>query len=156
MCAVLAHLPIEDIVDGWLCIMEDSPENEKLQRFYDHFLNQWMENSVITIDMWNCLKKLHSTNNAVEGWYNKLYRLMNKPHPKIKSLVKRLKEEAEFNSFLKKRHVLKLEKKPRLKKYNNLNKRINKILDDYCKAPSRDSETIRKCLKALAFVGKFE
>ncbi|GBN53510.1 hypothetical protein AVEN_241804-1 [Araneus ventricosus] len=60
------NLPIEDIVDGWLCIMEDSPENEKLHRFYDYFVNQWMENSVITIDMWNCHKKLHITNNVVE------------------------------------------------------------------------------------------
>ncbi|GBN04228.1 hypothetical protein AVEN_190688-1 [Araneus ventricosus] len=119
-------------------------KKEKLQRFFDYFVNQWMENYVITIDMWNCHKVLHRTNNAVEGCHNKLNRLMNKPHPKIKSLVKSLKEGTEYNSFLKKRHVLKLEKKPRLKKYINLDKRINKILDDYCKAPSRDSETIRK------------
>ncbi len=51
MCAALAHLPEQDIDDGWLYIQESSPPHPKLQEFYDYFVNEWL---AIKPSMWNC------------------------------------------------------------------------------------------------------
>ncbi|KAF8785187.1 hypothetical protein HNY73_010761 [Argiope bruennichi] len=55
MCAALAHLPEDDIEDGWLSIQETSPLQSKLQQFYDYFVKEWLDNSVISTSMWNML-----------------------------------------------------------------------------------------------------
>ncbi|GBN99942.1 hypothetical protein AVEN_100329-1 [Araneus ventricosus] len=67
MCAALAFLPEEDIDDAWIKIQEDSSQNFLLTKFYDYFVEQWLENSTITVSKWNCFKRLHRTNNIIEG-----------------------------------------------------------------------------------------
>lgn len=34
MCSALAHIPIGDIDEGWIIIMSNSPDNDKLRLFY--------------------------------------------------------------------------------------------------------------------------
>ncbi|KAL4123194.1 hypothetical protein QTP88_015417 [Uroleucon formosanum] len=66
MCSALALIPFQDIDEGWLIIMESSPNNEKLKLFYDYFVEQWLENEIMSKTIWNCHQKRHRTNNVVE------------------------------------------------------------------------------------------
>ncbi|XP_072383861.1 uncharacterized protein [Diabrotica undecimpunctata] len=83
MCFALAYLPLEQIEDGWQIIQPVSPEDENLTTFYGYFVNECLENLVISINMLNCHGIRHQTNNAVEGWKNRLNRMLKKPHPNI-------------------------------------------------------------------------
>jgi hypothetical protein len=96
MCAGLAYLPIDEVEDGWLMLMESLPQNEKLTLFLDYFVEQWMEKQNVPIEMWNIHQHRHRTNNAVEGWNSKLSSIIGKQHPNIFLLVHKLKEEAEL------------------------------------------------------------
>lgn len=52
MCSALAHLPVENVDNGWLVIQAETPNNdEKLTKFYDYFVTQWLEHSSITKEM---------------------------------------------------------------------------------------------------------
>jgi len=67
MCSALALIPLQDIDEGWLIIMESSPNNEKLKLFHDYVVEQWLENEIMSKNIWNCNQKRHRTNNVVEG-----------------------------------------------------------------------------------------
>ena len=82
--------------------------------------------------------------------------MMSKPHPKIKTLIKNLKGDAEFNIFLKKRHDLQMDKRGRLPANVKMDLRISRILDAYAAAPLNDHTRIETCLKSLAFIAKFD
>lgn len=45
MCSALAHLPIENVDDGW------PYNNEMPTKFYDYFVTQWLEHSSIIKEM---------------------------------------------------------------------------------------------------------
>lgn len=57
MCSDLALIPLQDIDEGWLIIMENSPDNEKHKLFHDFFVEQWLENTIISKDIWKFSKK---------------------------------------------------------------------------------------------------
>lgn len=114
-------------------------------------MDQWLENSIITPDMWNCSNKLYRTNNVLEGWNNKLHHLVKRNHPPVLQLIKHLKEEAENSDFLYKRKELNLEGKRRKTKYVKLDIRINKIIAAYT-----ETKDVKKCLTSLAYVAKLE
>jgi hypothetical protein len=63
---LLAHLPIDKVEEGWLMIMESVPYNDKLTLFLDYFVEQWIENQNVPIEMWNTNKHRHRTNSAAE------------------------------------------------------------------------------------------
>ena len=151
MCAALAYLPTEHIDNGWLSIQEDSPRTEKLEEFYDYFVDQWLENSRIGINVWNCYKRRHRTNNVVEGWNNKLNRLLGRTHPNLGELIMCLRKEAEQNDLLYDRTELHLEAKRRKQTYVKLDRRIFSILEEY-----EHSLDIKKCLRSLAYVQKLQ
>jgi len=48
-CAALTHLPIKTVVEGWLMMMENVPQNEKLTLFLDYFVEQWLKNQNVLI-----------------------------------------------------------------------------------------------------------
>jgi len=51
MCSALALIPLQYIDEGWLIIMESNPNNKKLKLFHDYFVEQWLENAIISIDI---------------------------------------------------------------------------------------------------------
>jgi hypothetical protein len=108
MCAALAHLPINKVEEGWLMIMVSVPQNEKLTLFLDYFVEQWMENQNVPIEMYNTNKHWHRTNNAVEHWNFKLNSIMGKQQPNVFLLMQRLQEEAELVSWQLKSKELRL------------------------------------------------
>jgi hypothetical protein len=151
MCVALAYIPLPDIDEGWLIIMENAPQLPKVQEFLDYFVDQWMENPNIQIDMWNIYKQRHRTNNAVEGWNNRLNSTIKQSHPRINDLILCLKAEAAYSDLVAKRKYLNLEGKRRKPNYIRLDERIQRILQEY--EATRD---LIKCLKTLAYVQKLE
>jgi hypothetical protein len=73
-------------------ITESVPQNEKLTLFLDYFVEQWMENQNVPIEMWNIHQYRNRTNNAVEGWNSKLNSMIGKQQPNVILLVQKLKE----------------------------------------------------------------
>jgi hypothetical protein len=53
MCAVLAHLLISKVEEGWLMIMENVPQNEKIISLLHYFVEQLTENQDVTIEIGN-------------------------------------------------------------------------------------------------------
>jgi len=41
MCSALVHIPISGIDEGWIIIMSNTPDNDKLKIFYDYFIEQY-------------------------------------------------------------------------------------------------------------------
>ncbi|KAL4126003.1 hypothetical protein QTP88_010235 [Uroleucon formosanum] len=147
MCSALALITLQDIDEGWLIIMESNPNNEKLKLFHDYFVEQWLENEIMSKNIWNCYQKRHRTNNVVEGWNSRLNKQINRPRPTFLALYKCLKLEAELGDLLFNRHFLNLEGKKRKKCYMELDIRIDKTLKSY-----EEDRDLKKCLKILSFV----
>ncbi|XP_060845637.1 uncharacterized protein LOC132925246 [Rhopalosiphum padi] len=59
MCSALAHIPIDDIDGGWIIIMINTSDNDKLQIFYDYLIEQWLKNPIISRSVWNCYQRRH-------------------------------------------------------------------------------------------------
>lgn len=151
MCAALTYLPVDDVEAGWLYIQELTPNHQKLTEFYDYFVDQWLDNPHIKLNDWNCHEKRHRTNNAVEGWNNKLNAAIKKRTPKILDLVTALKEDAEYAEIIYRKKELNLECKRRKKVYITLDDHIKKTMQDY-----KCSKDIGKCLRTLAYITKLQ
>jgi len=96
LTAVLAHLPIKTVEEGWLMMIENVPQNEKVTLFLDYFVEQWMENQNVPIEMRNINKHRYRTNNAVDGWNSKLSNIIGKQQPTVFLQVQKVKEQAEL------------------------------------------------------------
>ncbi|KAG5883811.1 hypothetical protein JTB14_036928 [Gonioctena quinquepunctata] len=83
MCAFLAFPPVNDVVDGWLGIMENAPNGTKIDLINELFVNNCLDNPSVPINIWNVHNQRHRTTNSVEGRRNLLNRLDNKPEPNI-------------------------------------------------------------------------
>lgn len=149
MCSALSLIPLQNIDEGWLIIMENSPNNEKLKIFHDYFVEQWLDNATITKDIWNCYLRRHRTNNVVEGWNSRLNKEINRPRPTFIVLYKCLKFEAEHADLLLNRQYLNLEGKKRKKCYMELDNRIDKTIKSF-----EEDKDLYKCLKILSYVQK--
>ncbi|CAL1288591.1 unnamed protein product [Larinioides sclopetarius] len=106
MCSALAYMPLNTVEDAWIVIMERAPQHEKLSEFIDYFIEQWMDNPLLPIALWNVNDQRHRTNNAVEGWNSKLNRMIGRQQPNVQLLVKCLKDEANNVSHVIRCHEL--------------------------------------------------
>lgn len=149
MCAALAFLKTEDVQDGWVEIHSQAPANPKLTRFLDYFIEQWLYNDEIPIELWNCYGRRHRTTNAVEGWHNKINNLLGRPNPKIRDVIVCLKGEAEVSSFMYMRMELNLDGKKRKKTYVDLDKKLAKTVKKY-----EENGSIKECLKTVSYLQK--
>ncbi|GBN54788.1 hypothetical protein AVEN_227404-1 [Araneus ventricosus] len=149
MCLALAYLPESDKDVDWLCIQETSPQHAKLQEFFDYFVQERFENSIITTSVWNCHKQQHRTNNAI-GWQNKFQTILSKPHPKFRNLLEALKDISKYSGFLISQMEINLEEKKRARKYVHLDERIAKAVRAY-----EDTKDIMKCLTSLPIFQKY-
>ena len=68
--AAFAQLPVADVQDGWLALMEDCPANDypEIEEFNDYFIETWLsEDARIPLDIWNVCNEGHKrTNNHVK------------------------------------------------------------------------------------------
>lgn len=150
-CAALAFLPPEDVEEGFINIHSNAPDDDKLVQFFDYFVDQWLENSQIPLDMWNCYNRRHRTNNSVEGWHHHINDVQRRPHPRIKELVVQLKKESEKANNKIVRMELNLEGVKRKKKYSQLDTRIEKNTKIY-----EETRDIPRFLEVMAFIVKMD
>ena len=152
-CVRLWHLFLkpEEVRAGWLQVHADAPDhdNPKLEEFFNYFVEAWLENDQIPIQMWNCYGRRHRTTNAVEGEHNKINSAIGNPHPRFNMLLECLKKEAENTNCMFMKIELNLEGKKRKKQYINLDKRIDKTVEAYEK-----TRNIKSVLNAMAYVQK--
>jgi hypothetical protein len=98
-CAAVIYPPIRKAEEGWLMVMENFAENEKLTVFLDYYIKKLMENRNDSIEMWNINMHWHRTKGAVEVWNSKLNSIIRKQQPKVFLQVQNLKEESELVSW---------------------------------------------------------
>lgn len=149
MCAAVAFLKTEDVHDGWVEIHSQAPENPKLSIFFDYFVEQWLDNESIPIEMWNCHGRQHRTTNAVEGWHHKINNLLGRPNPKIRDVVLCLKSEAEESACMYMRMEMNLAGKKRKKTYVDLDRKLERAVKKY-----EENGDLMTCLKTISYVQK--
>ena len=66
MFSALCLLPVEKVEEAFLQITENIPTNDKLERFIDYFVEQWMGNPSVPLQLWNVYQLRHRTINPVE------------------------------------------------------------------------------------------
>lgn len=91
LCAALVYLLVNKVEEGWLMVLENVPQNEKLALFLEHYAQQLMENQNISIETWNINKHRPWTNHAVEGWNFKLNSIIGKLQQNVFLQVQKLK-----------------------------------------------------------------
>lgn len=151
MCASLAFLKPDSVIDGWLEIYSQKPENDKLTEFFDYFIEHWMESEQNDIQQWNCYNRRHRTTNSVEGWNNKLNSMFHRPHPRIKELILCLKTEAENSACMFMTLQLNLEGKRRKLKYKKVDRAIETTIKKY-----EENGDIKACLRTLSYLQKLD
>lgn len=72
LCA-LSLLPHHLISDGYLYIVEDSPNINSIVKFNDYFVCNWLENDFIS-NKWSFFNEKLRTTNHLEGWHSKINR----------------------------------------------------------------------------------
>jgi hypothetical protein len=95
LCAALAYLLVVKVEEGWLMIMENVPQSEKLTLFLDYYVQELMQNRDVPIEMWNINKYWHRANSVVEGWNSKLQSIMGEQQPYVLMRVQKLTEIKE-------------------------------------------------------------
>lgn len=88
---LLAILKPENVLDGWLEIHSLAPDNSKLSGFLVHFVERWLKNEELSVQVWNCYKRLHRTTNATERRNNQIILEYRTPTSKMCCIVKREK-----------------------------------------------------------------
>lgn len=143
LCAVLPHLPVEDLEDAWLYIMSECPQDDIVTKFNDYMVNQWI-NHELWSDKFSTYGEIHKTNNHVESHYSELGKLMNKN--KLINLVKLLGYfEKNCNNFSA-IHI-KMPTSQNQKKAKTRNELINAILQEY----KNGQISLGHCLEKLQF-----
>ena len=148
MVAALAHVPIEYVSEGWLSIMESTPQDEALTEFYDYFVDSWMDKE----EIWVCSGERHRTTNSVEGWHNRFNKKIGKSHPNIYELLKGLQEEMLFYDTIYERNNVHMQVPKRAKKYSERDHRLETIIADLTAGRATISQTLRKLVYIVNFV----
>ena len=101
ICA-LALCPLDKSEHLFSNIMSTQPENPKLDKFMQYFVNNYYEGPIFECQMWNHFDTIGypRTNNNLEGYNNKLSNHLAIAHPDIFKAISKFKEE-ETDASLK-------------------------------------------------------
>lgn len=78
------------------------------------------------------------TNNQLEGWHRRFSGIVGKAHPNVHELLQRLREEQSHTEIVISQLVAGQAPKSSRAKYQSLNKRIKRIVDQYYDRPLLD------------------
>lgn len=76
LCAVLPLLPENLIMEGWLYIAGQSPDDEQRTKFRKYMISQWIRKDFIKV--WCIFHHKYRTNNFAEVWHCKLNNAIGK------------------------------------------------------------------------------
>ena len=91
--AALAFVPIHFVRLAWQGIKADTPELPRIDEFVMYFETTWIAGTFHTSE-WNLYEtEGPQTNNHLEGWHNRLRRVVGKSHPNIFECVEVFQRE---------------------------------------------------------------
>ena len=143
--SALAFLPTEDVIEGFEVLTDDDDlavPPEFVSYFETNYIgclrrrgrNQRRLVPLFPVGCWNVhdrnVQGLPRTNNNLEGWHNAFQSSISCTHPNIWKLIDALKKE-ETLSQTKKVHFDRGDDISQKKKYKDVNKRIQTIIDRY-------------------------
>ncbi|XP_071088815.1 uncharacterized protein [Haliotis cracherodii] len=92
--AALPLLPLAEVQDAWIEVMEQGPDGQQIIRFNDDVTSTWVDfNATFLRALWNQHENTDPcSNNHLEGFHNGLKKRMLRAHPNIFQFVKELKK----------------------------------------------------------------
>lgn len=134
----LPFVPVGQIEDVWLNILEDSPEDADITTFTDYVTTYWVEGDHGRM-LWNHYETNGPrTTNHVEGWHRKLSMQIPCSNPNIFSAIDFIKIEQAYVEVTVQQLLSGGSLQPRKRKYRNL--------DNALLSYKRDLETGEKTI----------
>ncbi|XP_067648894.1 uncharacterized protein [Haliotis asinina] len=123
--AALALVPCDKIEDVWLDAVAESPASPKVTAFMDYVTTSWVEGQAFIPEIWYHFENQgHRTNNHLEGWHNKIKKLLKKSHPNIFEVIQLFQREQSLTEVT----ILRLSHQPkepsRRRRYRAIDARI--------------------------------
>lgn len=136
----LSFLPPDDVIDGFELLSENNTIPDTFIAYFEaNYIgiirgrNGIRRNPIFPINSWNNLRRhqqnLPRTNNNLEGLHNGIQSSITSNHPNLWRLIDALKKENALTE-LKRIQYLNGETEQK-KKYKDINKRIDSILNSY-------------------------
>lgn len=143
-CAALAHLPALKIHEGWLTVVNASPEGENIKAFNTYMSKQWIQFDMIRI--LSCYGHRHRTNNVVESYHKSVNKRIHK-NTNLLFFITQLKEEARMVNFINMQNEMGQEiSRKRNRKYTKMDSKIQQIVNNYLEGKT----TLEKCISLLS------
>ena len=91
--AALAFVPVRFVRLAWQAIKVSAPQLPCIQEFIRYFEDTWLVGN-FPLTMWSvCQNDSFRTNNHLEGWHNRLKRLVGKAHLNVYEFVEVIQKE---------------------------------------------------------------
>lgn len=125
-CVGLARLPEENVQEGYEYVMKKSPKGDDVERFNKYFNKQWYNKGALNfVKKCGCQTEIIRTTNHLEGWHNKINRIIGRKYPNIGQVLDVVEKETKLydinNSFKKSR---------KNKNYTEIEEEINEALNE--------------------------
>ena len=94
--AALAFVPRRYVRLAWQALKANMPQLPRVEEFSRYFEETWLVGS-FPLPLWNVFASGSlRTNNHVEGWHNRLKKIVGKAHPNVFEIVETFKKEQAY------------------------------------------------------------
>ena len=91
--AALAFVPRRYVRLAWQAVKAEAPQLPRIQELTAYYETTWLVGSY-PLPLWNVFESGSTrTNNHVEGWHNRLKKVVGKAHPNVFEIVETFKKE---------------------------------------------------------------
>ena len=112
---------------AWEAVAQELEDMDSLDGFKTYFDSTWMRGQ-FSLPLWNYYSyDGPRTNNRLEGWHNRLKRIVKKPHPNIYELIDVFKREQAASEVTLQQLETGANPPPWKKKYRQLEQRVERI-----------------------------
>ena len=126
--AAIAFVPVHFVRVAWEGVVQELEEMDNLDNFKNYFDSTWMRGQY-SLPLWNYYSyDGPRTNNRLEGWHNRLKRIVKKPHPNFYELIDVFKREQAATEVTYQQLDTGANPPP-WKKYRQLDQRVQRIKD---------------------------
>ena len=145
----LAFVPVIDVIPCYEELVDSLSDEliDDLSDFLNYFEKTWIgiehhgrrRRPLFSIELWNVRERVEQilprTNNFVEGWHRGFDIRINTTHPTVSKLIHKILIEQSNSEITLERFRSGYDLAKSKKKYAQLNKRIEKLVDEYIYIP---------------------
>ena len=145
----LAFVPVIDVIPCYEELVDSLSDElvDDLSDFLNYFEKTWIgiehhgrrRRPLFSIELWNVRERVEQilprTNNSVEGWHRGFDIRINTTHPTVSKLIHKILIEQSNSEITSERFRSGYDLAKSKKKYAQLNKRIEKVVDEYIYIP---------------------